>query len=94
MQMSGLNASGWHALKDVCAEIKLQNASLIDTTNNQHCVSTLQASLNLPKNDRQLFYTLVGHSVDINKNIYQAPLAIMSITKVGKQIMQIDGGGC
>ena len=92
--MSELNASGWHALKDVCAEIKLQNASLINATNNRHRVSTLYASLNLPKHERQLFYTHMGHSEDINKDIYQAPLAIMSITRVGKQLMQIDGGEC
>ena len=93
-QMSELNASGWHALKDVCSEIKLQNASLINATNNRHRVSTLYASLNLPKDERQLFYTHMGHSEDINKDIYQAPLAIISITKVGKQLMQIDGGVC
>ena len=91
-QMSQLNASGWDALKDVCGEIKLQNASLINATNNQPHVSTLYASLNLRKHERQLFYTHMSHSEDINKYMYQAPLAIMSITKVGKQLMQIDGG--
>ena len=91
-QMSELSASGWHALKDLCAEIKLQNASLINTTNNRHPVSTLYASLNLPKHERKLFYIHMGHSEDINKDIFQAPLAIISITKVGKQLMQINGG--
>ena len=66
-QMSELNASGWHALKDVCGEIKLQNASLINATNNRHRVSTLYASLNLPKHERYLFHTYMSHSEDIKK---------------------------
>ena len=44
MQMSELKASRWHVWKDVCAEIKLQNASLINATNNRHRVSTLHVS--------------------------------------------------
>ena len=67
--MSELNASGWHALKDVCAEINLQYASLINANNNRDCVSTLYASLNLPEHERQLFYTHMGHSDDIKKDI-------------------------
>ena len=55
--MSELNASSWHVLKDVCAEVNLQDASLINATNNRHRVSTLYGSLNLPKHECQLFYT-------------------------------------
>ena len=93
-QLSDLNALGWHVLKDVCGEIKLQNTSLINATNNRHRVSTLYASLNLPKHERKLFYTHMGQSDDINKDTYQATLPIMSITKVGKQLMQIDVAEC
>ena len=93
-QVSELNVSGWHVLKDVCAEMNLQNASLINATNNRHRVSTFCASLNLPKHERHLFYTHVDHREHINKDIYRGPLAIMSIIKVGKQLMQIDSGEC
>ena len=93
-QMSEMNSLGLYALKDVCAEIKLQNASLKNATNNRHRVSTLYASLNLPKHERKLFYTHMGQSDDINKDTCQATLPIMSITKVGKQLMQIDVAEC
>ena len=66
-QLSDLNALGWHVLKDVCGEIKLQNTSLINATNNRHRVSTLYASLNLPKHERYLFHTYMSHSEDIKK---------------------------
>ena len=61
-QMSEMNSLGLYALKDVCAEIKLQNASLKNATNNRHRVSTLYASLNLPKHERYLFHTYMSHS--------------------------------
>ena len=67
MQMSELKASGWHVRKDVCAEIKLQNASPINETDNRHRVSTLYASLNPPKHKRQLLYTHMGQGEDINR---------------------------
>lgn len=32
----------------------------------------------------------MGHSREMNKNTYQAPLAVMGITKVGSKLAQID----
>ena len=38
------------------------------------------------------FYEHMGHSEAINRNIYQAPPAIMQLIKTGKQLQSIDEG--
>ena len=89
-QNSELNVSGWHSLKFVCGELQLENSTLINATNNRHRVSTLYAALDLPRKDRELFYSHMGHSESMNRDVYQAPLALMGITKTGKQLLQIE----
>ena len=88
-QMSELNVSGWHALKDVCKDLNLINPRLINATNNRHRVSTIYATLDLPQQEKQLFYTHMGHSEEMNREVYQAPLALMGLTKTGKHLMDI-----
>ena len=70
----------------------LHFGSDIVATKNCHRISTLFAGLDVPQKDRELFYSHMGHSEDINRNVYQAPLAIQEITSMGKQLMQIDEG--
>ena len=79
-------------MKETCREVTLLKPNLINATNNRHRVSTIYAALNLSKHERKLFYTHMGHSEDMNKDVYQTPLAIMGITKLGKQLMQINNG--
>jgi len=70
--------SGWHALKDICDNIpSLKHPERINATNNRHRVSTIFAGMDVPEKDRELFYTHMGHSKDINKNVYQTPLSLM-----------------
>ena len=88
-QMSELNVFGWHALKDVCKDLNLINPRLINATNNRHRVSTIYATLDLPQQEKQLFYTHMGHSEEMNREVYQAPLALMGLTKTGKHLMDI-----
>ena len=47
------------------------------------------ACLNLPKHETKRFYTHKGHLEDVNKDVYQTPLAIMGITKLGKQLTRL-----
>ena len=88
---SELNMSGWHALKDICGNIDLQKSELINAANNRHRVSTLYAALDIPKEDREIFYKHMGHSSQINEDIYQTPLALAGITKVGKNLLKFSG---
>lgn len=89
---SDVNFSGWHALKAVCEKLKLQRPDLINATNNRHRVSTLYAALEIPESERNLFYSHMGHTKEQNVNTYQAPLAVLGITKVGKNLMEFANG--
>ena len=71
-----LNVSGLHAFKDICNKLNLQNSDLINATSNRHCISTVYASLDLPQQEKELFYSHMGHSEQMNKNVYQALLAV------------------
>ena len=46
----------------------------------------LFASEELPDNERELFFRHMGHSRDINEQIYQVPPAIREVTKKGIQV--------
>lgn len=50
-QLSEYDASGWHALKDICSGLKLEKPDLLNATKNRHRVSTLYAALELPERD-------------------------------------------
>jgi len=54
-QLSEFDASGWHAVKDVCSSLNLQKPELINATKNRHRVSTLYASLDVPEQERKTY---------------------------------------
>ena len=60
-------------------------------TKMRHRISTLYAGLDVSENDRELFYRHMGHSREINKNIYQTPLAEAEILCVGDKLKNMDG---
>lgn len=91
-QNSSSHVSGWLALDTVCKEAGIQNKARINATKNRHRVSTMYAAFDLPEAKRALFFKHMGHSAQINENIYQAPLAIQEITHVGSVLHHIDAG--
>ncbi|XP_065671163.1 uncharacterized protein LOC136089256 [Hydra vulgaris] len=91
-QDSDAHISGWYVVHELCNGLPLKNPNDIIATNNRHRISTLFASLDVPKRDRELFYSHMGHSEQMNINFYQAPLALEEITKVGKHLLAIDAG--
>ena len=48
--------------------------------------------LDLPEEERELFYKHMGHSKTINETVYQAPPALMEVLKVGRNLVAIDEG--
>ena len=46
--------------------------------------------MDIPENERNYIYKHLGHSENINKNIYQSPLGIKEITVVGRKLQEID----
>ncbi|XP_057298490.1 uncharacterized protein LOC130629354 isoform X2 [Hydractinia symbiolongicarpus] len=91
-QGSECHASGWHVIQNLCSKLELKSSGTITATKQRHRVSTLFASLELSKSDREAIFTHLGHSEDINVNVYQAPAAIREITKVGKHLTDMDKG--
>ncbi|KAJ8046374.1 hypothetical protein HOLleu_05024 [Holothuria leucospilota] len=89
-QTSSNHVSGWHAMNGICDDANVVNKSNLTATKNRHRISTIYASFDLPENERTLFFKHMGHSAEINENIYQAPAAVMEVTRVGKQLQHID----
>ncbi|XP_035827140.1 uncharacterized protein LOC101860428 isoform X2 [Aplysia californica] len=88
------HASGYHCLKsvvDICPSLNKPNLLIADKF--RHRVSTLYAQLELPEEQRDIFYRHMGHSETINKNVYQCPLAVREVTQVGKFLINNDGRG-
>ncbi|CAC5415321.1 unnamed protein product [Mytilus coruscus] len=56
----------------------------------RHYMSTIFANLEVTDATREAFYRHMGHSEEVNKHVYQCPLAIQEITKVGKFFYQFD----
>lgn len=83
------HASGWHCVKNVaaCAGV----GSSVTATRMRHRASTIYASMDVPARQREAFFSHMGHSDSINRDVYQCPLAIQEVTQVGKYFASIDG---
>nr|XP_047134212.1 uncharacterized protein LOC124812135 [Hydra vulgaris] len=86
------HVSGWHVVNKICSKLVLKSPKDIIATKNRHRISTLFASLDVEEKDKELFYSHMGHSEKMNQDFYQAPLALLELTRVGKQLMKIDAG--
>ena len=58
----------------------------LTTTYSRHRAATIFANLVMPEKDRQYFFTHMGHSGDINENIYQRPPTLRKLRKVGSYL--------
>ena len=72
----------------------LKDPSHLTATKYRHRASTLYALQDIPEKDRNIFYKHMGHSMEINTNVYQCPLAVREITSVGRYLEKIDGSRC
>ena len=68
------------------AGIREDEAKKINDTLIRHFTSTEMAAKDIPENERQYFYTHICNSEEMNKQTYQAPLAVMEIVKVVKHM--------
>ncbi|XP_071854927.1 uncharacterized protein [Apostichopus japonicus] len=90
-QNSDYHVSGWHAVHRVCDKLEFTRGNLLTATKNRHRLSTMYASMEVPEAGRRFFYSHMGHSKEMNQDIYQAPLALMEVIKVGRSLNEIDG---
>ncbi|VDI79145.1 Hypothetical predicted protein [Mytilus galloprovincialis] len=71
---------------NIDAGIREDEAKKINDTLIRHFTSTEMAAKDIPENERQYFYTHICNSEEMNKQTYQAPLAVMEIVKVVKHM--------
>ena len=87
------HAIGWNSLKSVTLAMgnQLKRPNLLIADKFRHRASTLYALLDVAEHEREPFFRHMGHSAEINRNVYQCPLAVTEITKVGGFLASIDG---
>ena len=82
------HVSGYYCLKSVVDKCPgLKKPQLLIADKFRHRVSTIYANLDVPAEQRQFFYNHMGHSESMNKNVYQCPMAIREVTKVGNFLL-------
>ena len=62
----------------------------ITATKMRHRAATMFANLEMPEKDREFFYSHMGHSSEVNENVYQCPPAVRELQQVGSFLTQID----
>lgn len=87
---STVHVNGWHSVNRTCRAAAIQDPSRLTATKQRHRVSTLYAGLDVNANDREAFYQHMGHSKEMNANVYQAPLAEKEIRLVGSHLLNMD----
>jgi integrase len=87
------NRCGWKALQSVAEKAQVPKDANMTATAFRHRISTLYAAMDVPADERNHMYTHLGHSEQMNKDMYQAPLAVIAITKIGKRLRQLQRTG-
>ena len=91
-QQSSSHVYGWLAVNKICKSAGVQDPQLLTATKMRHKISTLYAALEIPESQPSHFYKHMGHSANINETIYQAPLAEIEVSQVGRVLRQFENG--
>ncbi|XP_055999196.1 uncharacterized protein LOC125672892 isoform X3 [Ostrea edulis] len=85
------HVTGWVCVNNVCRKAGLKHC--VTATGMRHYMSTAYARKSVSAAERELFFKHLGHSRRMNEDVYQTPLAIQTITTVGKFMSSIEGDG-
>ena len=91
-QQSPTHVCGWKSLQRVLSKAGVANPTTMTATAMRHRISTLYAALDVPEEERRHMYAHLGHSELINQNTYQSPLAVVTVTKIGKHLQELQSG--
>ena len=86
------HTSACHSLHRIMDKRQLQHPEKIKSTTNQHRHITIMAWMDLTEQDRESVCARIGHSKAINQTTYQAPPPVIELTRMGRQIVEIDEG--
>lgn len=79
--------SGWHATANAC---HMSGISPVNATKIRHLVSTLLSQEDFSVNEKSHLAKVLGHSIDINRDVYQCPDSradILTTHKIRSSIM-------
>ena len=78
-------------MKDVTNLVDgFERPKLLIAVKYRHRASTLFALTEVPEEKRHAFYKHMGHSQQINRDVYHCLLAVKEVTKVGKFLDTLD----
>ena len=83
--------SGWQCVNEVCVAAGVQDLTKLTATAMRHRASTLYALEDVPEQERGFFYKHMGHGKEVSSHVYQCPLGIQEVCKVGKYFSKLDG---
>ena len=83
--------SGWHDVNDVVQSC--QGVTTVNATTIRHHLSTPFADSNTNEAARILFCKHLGHSLDMNEGVYQAPRSIATMQNIGRFLRSMDDFG-
>lgn len=92
-QQSLEHVSGSDMIRQVVLSSPVSNTERMTATAYRHRVSTEFSLMDVPQSQRKHFYTHMGHTEEINVNVYQCPPGITEVCKVGGILDAIDRGG-
>ena len=93
--LSNDHVIGWNSIQTVAKQLgnELDKPSLLTADKFRHRASTLFASLDVPREQREAFFRHMGHTESINRDVYQSPMALKEITEVGSFFNTLDKEG-
>jgi hypothetical protein len=83
---------GWDAIQEVTAKASLAKPRLIIATKMRHRCSTSYALLDVTPAEKEAFLSHMGHTAEVNKNIYQNPPGYLEVCKVGRFLEALETG--
>ena len=81
------HCSGWH---DVDSVVKASKIKSVTATDIRHLLSTMFAASKPTDFAKKLFCKHLGHSAEINENVYQDPAAVSTIQEIGYFLLCFD----
>jgi integrase len=92
LQQSLDHVLGWHEMQAVCKDAKVMQPKLITAHRIRHRAATVHASLPASNAQREAFFRHMGHSRNIDENVYQCPLGVTEVLTVGEYLNALDQG--
>jgi len=83
---------GWHEMKQTCKEAGVSEPKLITANHVRHRAATVHAGLEMPERERNAFYRHMAHSQKMDEHVYQCPLGVTEVTKVGRYLEELESG--